>query len=179
MHRRTILLVALAVAGLSLAACGGDDTGDGGSAAAPAAAATSDDDAADGASESEDRTSDGGGLNLLDEDCRFVLGGVGAGVDPSSIFGTGGESDFSAVAAAWQAITDRAPREIRPEMQVFVDALAEMAEVLDGIDLTDPAALADPENRAKLESLDEVLDTERLDQATDAIEKWFEENCAA
>ena len=115
------------------------------------------------------------GLNVFDEDCRFVLAGGSDFANPLAA----GAGDFDAVADVWQQIADRAPDEIKGEMQILGDALTEFANILSGIDLTDPSALTDPDTQAAFANLEDAVDTERLEQATDAVNAWFEENCAA
>ena len=115
------------------------------------------------------------GLNVFDEDCRFVLAGGSDFANPLAA----GAGDFDAVADVWQQIADRAPDEIKGEMQILADALTEFANILSGIDLTDPSALTDPDTQAAFANLEDAVDTERLEQATDAVNAWFEENCAA
>ena len=112
---------------------------------------------------------------MFDEDCRFVLAGGSDFANPLAA----GAGDFDAVADVWQQIADRAPDEIKGEMQILADALTEFANILSGIDLTDPSALTDPDTQAAFANLEDAVDTERLEQATDAVNAWFEENCAA
>ena len=178
---KVLVLMLLGVVVVAVACGGGDDDGnDQVATSAPAAAPAENDDAPAAPTQSDDSAGNGnnggGGLNLLDDDCRFVLG---SGFDATSFLQPDGESDLSTVAAAWRAITDRAPGEIRGELRVMADAFIEMAEIFDDIDLSNPQAFADPENQAAFEQLNDVFDTDRFNEASEAVDQWFDENCAA
>jgi len=178
MQRRWMIVVLAVAAALALAACGGGDDDDS-AGRAPAEAATQSEEAeASDQAEDEDEGDAGDDRDspfasaLLDDDCAFVLGGPGL---EDAVAGL--EGDFGEVADAWQRITDRSPDAIRADMQVMSDTFRQMAEILAEVDLTNPQALTDPDNQAKLLELNEVLDADAFNDASDAVEGWFEENC--
>ena len=175
MQRRWMILVLAVAAALALAACGGgddDDSGGGADAASPGTAAASEQAEDEDQGDADDDRDSPFAAALLDDDCAFVLGGPGL---EEAVAGL--EGDFGEVADAWQGITDRSPDAIRAEMQVMADTFRLMAEILAEVDLTDPQALTDPDNQAKLLELNEVLDADAFNDASDAVETWFEENC--
>ncbi|PZC49589.1 MAG: hypothetical protein DK306_000605 [Chloroflexi bacterium] len=174
-----IMLLGIMVIG---AACGGgddnDDDGDSTSTSPAAAAPASDDSDADddGNEGSGNSGGSGGGVgtNLLDSDCRFVIDG---GIDASNLIGAGGTGSFQDIARTWQEIADRAPGDIKAAMQVMAGALQDLADDLDGIDLTNAATLQDPAVQVRLANAGESLDSDAFNTAQDEVEVWFDENC--
>lgn len=172
MQRRWIIAVLTIVAALAFAACGGggDDSDDASSQTAAASEQAAESEQADSDGDADDDA--GSAINLLDSDCAFVLGGPDLADAAQGL-----EGDFAEVTDAWQALTDRAPDAIQDDMQVMTDTFRQMAEILEGIDLTDPQALTDPDNQEKLLELNEVLDGDAFSDASEGVEAWFEENC--
>jgi len=164
--RKILAAVISAVLALALAACGGGG-----------------DDENDAAGTPEPVVDDGdiGDLDdvagFVDEDCRFLLAGAFlnplAGITP----GAGGSPDFEESAQRLEAIADEAPEEIRDAMTVISDRFAQLADVLEGVDLEDPQAFADPEMQAAFAELEDVFDDE-FEAAGEAVNAYVEANCS-
>lgn len=65
-----------------------------------------------------------------------------------------------------------APSEIKDDWAVLQSSIKHMAEIFDGLDEQDPEQAA-----AALEELGEKVDTEKLDAAGTAVDKYINENC--
>jgi len=168
------------------AACGGggDDNPDASddSSSSSATTAAADDSDADAPAASTPPANTGAnnaaataGANFLDSDCRFVLDG---GASAANFLAPGATGSFQGVADAWQEIADRAPGDIKDEMQTMANALNDLAEGLEGVDLANPAALTDPAVQQRLAEAGEAIDTDALNDAQEAVEAWFDENCS-
>jgi hypothetical protein len=167
--RRITMLALAAVLALTGAACGDDDdssdeaetTDDGGSTDD---GSTTDDGGDDGATDSS---------AFLDEDCQFLL----AGLNPLAGLSPGSDTDIQDLSDQMQAAAEEAPDEIQDAMATIADGYAEMAEALDGVDLSDPQALADPEVSQKLAELESTFDDD-FQAASETVSEYMTENCS-
>ncbi|MGK2946979.1 MAG: hypothetical protein ACSLFP_00255 [Acidimicrobiales bacterium] len=137
-------------------------------------AAVSDGDAADDGG-ADDTVVDPDVLGFLPEDCQFLL--AGAFLNPLASLGPGGEVDFDGAADQLASIADAAPEEVAGAMEVIADGFSQLAERLEGIDLTDPQAFADPAVAAAFEDLEGVFDAE-FEAAGETVSAYVEENCS-
>lgn len=162
-------IVAAAVLGLGLVACGGDD---------------------DEASDTTTTAEDGGGsdsgttdADLSDftgECAAFAEAFAGAGAAIGSAFsGTGGD-DLEQVAEYFSEVADRLPDEISADFEVFAAAYADFASAMAeaDIDFNDPSSM-DPETLSELEAISEAFDSAEVQEASTNIEAYMNANCNA
>jgi hypothetical protein len=167
-------ITALVMAGLlpfAVGACGGDDE----STSDQPDAATD-----DGGSPTDDGGGDGGtdadiAAGLVDEDCQFLL--AGAFLNPLAAATPGGDADYEESAAQLEAIAEAAPEEIQDAMATLSAGFAELAEVLEDVDMNDPQAFSDPEVQAAFEDLDSVFD-EEYEEASATVSEYVDDNCS-
>jgi hypothetical protein len=170
---RKVAAVALAWALVLVAAgCGGGGDDEVADDPTTTAGSSSDDGTADG--DGSDGTIDPGALGFLPEDCRFLL--AGAFLNPLAALTPGGDVDLEAGAQQISAIADAAPAEVAGAMEVIADRFAQLAERLEGIDLSDPQAYTDPAVIATFETIEEVFDAE-FEAAGEAVNAYVEQNC--
>ena len=150
------LVVLFAVLAMFAAACGGggDDNGDGESGS------------------DESGSDDGGGGETLsaDEWCAF-----NAEVEDLNLFGA--SADFNSLESSIQGfldivdeVEDRAPEEIKDDIAVMGEALAEFDEVLSEVDY-DFLALSEADLAA--------LDNPEVEQASENVSRYADENCGS
>lgn len=164
---------------LALQGCGGSD----GDADSPAPATTTPagtvGPSTTGSSIDFDDGSDMSPLN-----CPELLNWAMDSVSAASAAFSGGSSagGVEFTADYFQEFADRAPAEIRSDMQLFADAFGEFWETLEdlGFDYTDPQSMAsmDQATIAELESAAALLDTDEVQQAADNIAAFFERECS-
>ena len=119
----------------------------------------------------DDETTDLSGV-LEDEDC-LALAGVGASIAQafSGAADSGSEADLDELAS-------RVPEEIRADVQILAEALAEYSERLQEIGVeagATPTAAQVQELQAAIASLDQ----QGLTAASERIQAWATENCEA
>jgi hypothetical protein len=162
------LFALLAAAALLAAGCGG-----GGSSSSEAESDTTTVETT--AEETETTTDDGDTSAFASKDC-LELAGIGAKFAEAAA-PTGAQSDPEAAAAFFEELVEKAPDEIKDDMAVLAEAIAEITTALKGIDLTGAAA-ADPETLAKLQELGEKFSDPKYQQASQNIEAWAKDNCS-
>jgi hypothetical protein len=162
--RRAVLALAAALA-LSAGACGDDDPTDAQEAA---------DEAID-ASDGPDADELAEALDLLPEDCEFLLSG--AFLDPAAALTPGGTLDFEQSQARFDALAREAPEEIRADLEVMADRHGRMAVALEDVDLEAPGAYMDADTQAALAELETIFDDEYED-ATQEVGDYVTENCS-
>jgi hypothetical protein len=82
-----------------------------------------------------------------------------------------GTTDVDQIKEAFDELAAAAPDEIKADFQTLADYMTQVAEALQGVDLTSPNP--DPQALAKLQALDSAAAT----QASTNISKWVAENC--
>jgi hypothetical protein len=166
----TIAAMLVAALALIAAGCGGDD----GEASGAADTAVVETDTVDHNGEGEttegDTTEETGSAALGGECAEFA--GLGAKIQ--SAFGVGGDVDSASEVFA--ELADRVPEEIRDDYRVLADNFKEFAEALKGVDLTS-GETPSPETLAKLQQAATAMDQPEIQQASENIESWVEENC--
>jgi hypothetical protein len=161
-----VLRMAVAIGCVAvLVACGSDSGDDFGS---PATSGSSSD---DGGS-----TDGSAAAGLVPEDCQFLLAGAFVNPMASAVPGAGG-TDVEQVADQLDAIAAQAPSEIQDAMALLSESYAAIAEVMAGIDMSNPASFADPEVQQQFDELDETFDDE-YEAASQAVSDYVEENCS-
>jgi hypothetical protein len=162
-------LAALLLAALALlaAGCGGDDSDEAS-------------DAADTAVVETDASDDAGDTDMTEtEDADAALGGecaefAGLGAKLQSAFGVGGDVDSAS--EVFDELADRVPEEIRDDYRVLADNFKQFADALKGVDLTS-GETPSPETLAKLQAAAAAMDQPEIQQASQNIEAWVQENC--
>jgi hypothetical protein len=107
------------------------------------------------------------------ENCREFLSFASS--ISAALSGTG-DTDLQEAADAMQKFADEAPDEIQDDFQVLADAYEKIAEALEGVDLSSDTPPADA--IAKLAALSSELDTNALNEASQNISEWTQENCS-
>jgi hypothetical protein len=165
-------LAALLLAAFALlaAGCGGDDGDEASDAADTAVVETESSDAG------EDTDA---AMDTEESDADEVLGGecaefAGLGAKLQSAFGVGGDVDSAA--EVFDELADRVPEEIREDYQVLADNFREFADALEGVDLAS-GETPSPETLAKLQEAAASMDQPEVQQASENIEAWVQENC--
>jgi hypothetical protein len=174
-------LILLPVLALGIACGGGDDDdgGDGGSdgGSQPTAAATSGGGGSGGGGGSTSPTSEPSNddeVNL--EDCEAVQELAGfAGIEAFDPTGEDFDPDI------YQELADRAPDEIKDDMQTFADAFSEFFGLLEelNVDFSNPASFASlsAADQARLDEASQAFSDPELEEAINNIEAYFEERC--
>lgn len=160
---------------LAVTACGGgdDDSADPTTTEAPA---TDDGGSTDDGSADDGSSTDGDiAAGLLDEDCGFLL--AGAYLNPLAAAVPGADVDFGESTEHLEAIADAAPDEIKDAMATLSEGFAQLAEVLQDVDMSDPQSFADPDVQAAFQELETVFDDE-YEAAGETVSAWVEENCS-
>lgn len=166
--RVTRTVAAIGCVALLGAGCGGSDDGPV-SAGATTTAAPSDDGG------SSDGTDAGLGAGFVPEDCQFLL--AGAFLNPLAGTVPGSDLDLGDSARQLEAIADKAPDDIKDAMRTISEGFALFAEALKDVDMSDPAAFADPEVQAKFQELDDVFDAD-FEAAGEKVSAYVEANCS-
>jgi hypothetical protein len=174
--RRITMLALVAVLALTGAACGGDDDDSGGDETEATDEGGSTDDGATTDDGGDDGATDAAvAAGLLDEDCQFLL--AGAYLNPLAALSPGGDGDIEDANEQLQAIADEAPDEIKDAMETLSEGYAAMAEALEGVDLSDPQAFADPELQERFAELEDVFD-EEYEAAGQTVSEYIEAECS-
>lgn len=175
---RLASLLVIGVLALVAAGCGGDDSSSEASdettveettveettAAEETTEASSDD--------TETSASDDVDLGDLSGEC-LELASIGAKFSEAFESTGSASGDLSATADLFDELIEAAPDEIKDDLEVMSEGLAEYAEALDGINLTQPSA----EDIAKLQEVTQSFDTTEFQEASQNIEAWVSANC--
>jgi len=89
---------------------------------------------------------------------------------------TGAKGDIAKQAAAFKALADQTPEEIRPDFETIADAYTKIAENLKGVDLTS-GKVPDAATLAKIAKLGSQFSGPKFTQALQNIETWATKNC--
>lgn len=86
---------------------------------------------------------------------------------------------FEETADAIGGLAEGAPTAIRGDLETLEEGVREIAEIFGDIDLSDPAALSDPENMDQLEQMSErmqALDAD-IGDASERVETYLSDEC--
>lgn len=177
MQVRKLAVLALGVLALAAAGCGGDESSDAAgdepaveeTTAGETTEATETTETTDGTS-----TSDDVDLDDLSGEC-LEFAGVGAQFAEAFQAAGGGTGDLSTYADAFDELADAAPDAIADDVEVIAASIGKYAEALKDIDLTSGTPSA--EDLQKLQEISASFDNAELEQASDNIEAWVEDNC--
>lgn len=164
---RSAVLAVLAVAMLTLAACGGGEDPDDTAITDPTPTPTE-----------TDTDTDGEIAALTDADCQQyaeAFQGVPNIADPGSM------DSIGELAEVLDDAADRVPNEISDDFRTVANAYREFTNALgdSDIDFADPesAAAMGPEDIAALQEAAAAFDSEELQTATQNIQEFLTENC--
>src|SRR5262249_53426696 len=119
-------------------------------------------------------TSSGGGSSA---DCQsFAKAAEDVGSQFSQALSGTGNADMGKAAAAFAALTDKAPSDIKPDFQTINDAFQKMASALKGVDLRG-GKTPDASTLAKLQQLSSQIDQAKLTAGETHISPWVTQNC--
>ena len=180
MNERRLAVLLLAALALLVAGCGGDDESDASDETATAIVETTADDGTetnddgtetdDEATEDDDATDDGGAA--LEGECA-EFAGLSARLSQAL---SGSSSDLDSASEVFDELADQVPDEIQDDYEVLADNFRELADALEGVDLSGGSAPSQ-EDLAKLQELTQSLDTPEVREAAQNIEAWATENC--
>ena len=86
---------------------------------------------------------------------------------------------FAEAATAINELAKDAPSEIKADLELVAKGVAKIGEIFEGVDLSDPSTLSDPEVMAKLQEAStemESLGTD-IEDASDRITKYVKDEC--
>ena len=158
--RRMVGMVLVGAVGLGLAACGDDDASESGSSTSEVLS---------------DRQLDAA-RDLLGDDCEFLLGGEFQ--DLAAALTPGNDVDLGETRSDFAGMADRAPDEVKDDLELIADRVAQLDELLDDVDLSDPASYSDPEVQAAIQEASALFDAD-YQAAAQAVTTFATENCSA
>ena len=174
------IVLAASVAALALAAagCGGGSESSGTDttvAAATTEAATTEQSTTEEMTTEADTsaTDTSAATGIADKDC-LELASIGAQF--SQAFSATGGTNYEATTAFFQALADKAPDEIKGDIQTLSAAWVKIAAALKDANLTS-GQVPSAETIAKLQKLSTTLDTPELKKATSNLEAWSKQHC--
>jgi hypothetical protein len=162
-----VIVLVIGALALAAAGCGGDDGGD---AAAPAETTVEE---TTQTTETTEETTEDVDLGDLSGECT-ELAAIGAKIAQAA--GAQG-GDIGSSADYFAELADAAPDEIKDDLEVFAEEFGKFAEAIAGVDLsggTTPSA----EDLAKIQAATAAFEDPRIQEASDNIEAWAQENCA-
>ncbi|MFN8221759.1 MAG: hypothetical protein U0R50_00770 [Gaiellales bacterium] len=188
-RRLAVLALGILVLAFVAAGCGGDDSSEAADATDTVAVDTanedttssettsSEDTSSDETTSSDDTTSADEDIDLgdLSGEC-LEFAGIGAKIAEAMGSTTGANADIGKTAELFDELVDKAPDEIKGDLEVLSEGIATMAEALKGVDLSS-GATPDADQLAKLQEVMASLDSEKLQAAANNIEAWTKENC--
>jgi hypothetical protein len=105
--------------------------------------------------------------------CRLASTDELAGFESLEDFDPSETGDMARLDSALQELTDAAPTAIRDDVRVVAEGVRELVDVLAGVDMDDPEALAALSERAEeLESMQA-----EMERATANVDRYLEEEC--
>ena len=91
---------------------------------------------------------------------------------------TGAKGDIQKSAQLFQQFADKAPSEIRSDIETIASAYTKLASALKGVNLQSGQAPS-AQQLAKLQQLSKSIDQAKLTQAEQNISKWVQKNCTS
>jgi hypothetical protein len=177
--RRAIILLVAAVFVVAIAGCGGDDEAASDTDTTALTETTTDETATDETATEETTTEETDTGDLGDFASGECLELAQAGQALGAALGaTGTGDDLSAQSEAFQDFVDKAPEEIRADVQILADAFAKYADALGDIDI-EPGETPSQEQALKLAQALGSLDQAEVTAASERVTAWTTENCSS
>lgn len=173
MNGRRLAVLLLAALALLAAGCGGDDENEASDETETTIVETTDDDATetdDDATETDDATEDDDAA-LGGECAEFA--GLSARLSQAL---SGSSSDLGSASEVFDELADQVPAEIQDDYEVLADNFRELADALEGVDLS-AGETPSQEDLARIQEITQSLDTPEVREAAENIEAWATENC--
>lgn len=174
MNGRRLAVLLLAALALLAAGCGGDDENEASDETETTIVETTDDDATetdDDATETDDATEDDDDAALGGECAEFA--GLSARLSQAL---SGSSSDLGSASEVFDELADQVPAEIQDDYEVLADNFRELADALEGVDLS-AGETPSQEDLARIQEITQSLDTPEVREAAENIEAWATENC--
>jgi hypothetical protein len=174
MNVRKLVVLLLAALALAVAGCGGDDSNEAsGDTDTTVVEETTTEDTTEETTE-ETTTAD----TTTDDDTSLggkcaEFAGLGAKISQAM---SGGNAGLEEASALFDELASEVPDEIKADFEVIAENFAQIAEVLKDVDLAEgetPSA----EDLAKLQELTTSINSTEVQQASQNIEAWAQENC--
>ena len=169
MKGRKLIVLLLAALALVAAGCGGDDNSEASGDTDTTVVEETTTEETTTEETTEETTSD---ETTLSGKCA-EFAGLGARISQAM---AGGNAGLDEASALFDELASQVPDEIKADFEVIAENFAEIAEVMKDVDLAageQPSA----EDLAKLQELTSTLSSTEVQQASENIEKWTEENC--
>ena len=173
MNGRRLAVLLLAALALLAAGCGGDDENEASYETETTIVETTDDDATetdDDATETDDATEDDD--DALGGECA-EFAGLSARLSQAL---SGSSSDLGSASEVFDELADQVPAEIQDDYEVLADNFRELADALEGVDLS-AGETPSQEDLARIQEITQSLDTPEVREAAENIEAWATENC--
>lgn len=173
MNGRRLAVLLLAALALLAAGCGGDDENEASDETETTIVETTDDDATetdDDATETDDATEDDD--DALGGECA-EFAGLSARLSQAL---SGSSSDLGSASEVFDELADQVPAEIQDDYEVLADNFRELADALEGVDLS-AGETPSQEDLARIQEITQSLDTPEVREAAENIEAWATENC--
>lgn len=173
MNGRRLAVLLLAALALLAAGCGGDDENEASDETETTIVETTDDDATetdDDATETDDATEDDD--DALGGECA-EFAGLSARLSQAL---SGSSSDLGSASEVFDELADQVPAEIQDDYEVLADNFRELADALEGVDLS-AGETPSQEDLARIQEITQSLDTPEVQEAAGNIEAWATENC--
>ena len=183
--RRVMILLVVGVLAIAAAGCGGSDESSG--TDTTTAAETTTEDTTTEATETEtdtdtatetdtetDTDASGSG-SFASGDCVDLVKSSQELTQALSSLGSG-SGDLKDSARLFQEFVDKAPGEIKADLQIMADAFIKYADVLGDVDLKSgetPSAA----DLAKLQEAAQSIDTAKVTAASQRLSAWAQKNC--
>lgn len=175
MRRVTILLV-LALA-MAAAGCGGSKSASDTSTATVTETTTTETSTSEATETSteETETETTGSSSFASGDCRKLVEAAGDLSQSLSAAGTGTEN-LKKSQDLFQEFVDKAPEEIRADLQVLADAFSKYVDALGDVDLK-AGETPDAETIQKLQQALASVDEAKVQAASARLDAWAKKNC--
>jgi hypothetical protein len=165
-----VLVAAFALVG---AGCGGDDEG-AGDTETVITETTTDETTTEETATDETTDTSGTDFDFSSEECQ-ELAAAGAAFGQAFTSATTG-ADLSDEAEEFSELANRAPEDIREDMQVLANAYEEIVAALADVDI-DPDSAPSAEQIAELTQALSSIDQTGVAEAGERIAAWAQENC--
>jgi len=164
MNGRKLIVLLLAALALVAAGCGGDDNSEASGDTDTTVEATTAETTTTGETTTEETT-------LSGKCAEFAS--LGAKISQAM---AGGNAGLDEASRLFDELASQVPDEIKADFEVIADNFAEIAAVMKELDLA-PGEQPSAEDLAKLQELTSSLSAPEMQQASENIQKWTEENC--